>query len=39
MTIKATELLKLFTKANELDLSVAVREDNEGDYLIKIFKL
>ena len=36
MTIKATELLKLFTKANQLDLSVVVREDKDGDYVIKI---
>jgi hypothetical protein len=36
MTIKATELLKLFSKAEKLDLSVKVREDNDGDYVIKI---
>lgn len=36
MTIKATELLKLFTKANQLDLSVVVREDKDKDYVIKI---
>jgi hypothetical protein len=36
MTIKATELLKLFTKAEKLDLSVNVRQDNDGDYVIKI---
>jgi hypothetical protein len=36
MTIKATELLKLFTKAEKLDLSVVVREDKDGDYVIKI---
>jgi hypothetical protein len=36
MTIKATELLKLFAKAEKLDLSVKVREDNDGDYVIKI---
>lgn len=36
MTIQATELLKLFAKATQLDLSVVVREDNDGDYVIKI---
>jgi hypothetical protein len=36
MTIKATELLKLLTKAEKLDLSVKVREDKDGDYVIKI---
>ena len=36
MTIQTTELLKLFIKANQLDLSVVVREDKDGDYVIKI---
>jgi hypothetical protein len=39
MTIKATELLKLFTKAKQLDLSVEVREDKDGDYVIRIFEM
>ncbi len=39
MTIKATELLRLFTKAEKLDLSVAVREDKDGDYVIRIFAM
>ena len=39
MTIKVTELLKLFTKAEKLDLSVAVREDKDGDYVIRIFAM
>ena len=39
MTIKATELLKLFSKAEKLDLSVAVREDKDGDYVIRIFAM
>ena len=30
MTIKATELLKLFTKAKQLDLSVEVCEDKDA---------
>jgi hypothetical protein len=39
MTIKVTELLKLFSKAEKLDLSVAVREDKDGDYVIRIFAM
>jgi len=38
MTIRETELLKLFSKANQLDLSVAVRED-DGDYVIRIYEM
>ena len=39
MTIKVTELLKLLTKANELGLSIVVREDKDGDYVIRIFEM
>jgi hypothetical protein len=39
MTIKTTELLKLFTKAKQLGFSVEVREDKDGDYVIRIFEL
>ena len=39
MTIKATELLKLFTKAKQLQLSVEVREDKDGDYVVRIFEM
>jgi hypothetical protein len=39
MTIKATELLKLFAKAKQLDLSVEVREDKDGDYVIRIYEM
>ena len=39
MTIKATELLKLFTKAEKLDLSVVVCEDKDGDYQIRIYQM
>ena len=39
MTIKATELLKLFTKAKQLDLSVEVREDKDGDYVVRIYEM
>jgi hypothetical protein len=39
MTIKATELLKLFSKAKQLDLSVEVCEDKDGDYVIRIYEM
>jgi hypothetical protein len=39
MTIKATELLKLFAKADKLDLSVKVREDKDGDYVVRIYEM
>ena len=39
MTIKATELLKLFSKANQLDLSVKVNEDKDGDYVVRIYEM
>ena len=39
MTIQATELLKLFSKAKQLDLSVLVREDKDGDYVIRIYEM
>jgi hypothetical protein len=39
MTIKATELLKLFTKAKQLDLSVEVCEDKDDDYVIRIYEM
>jgi hypothetical protein len=39
MTIKTTELLKLFTKAQKLQLSVEVREDKDGDYVVRIYEM
>jgi len=39
MTIKATELLKLFSKAKQLGFSVEVREDKDGDYVVRIFEM
>jgi hypothetical protein len=39
MTIKVTELLKLFAKAKQLGFSVEVREDKDGDYVIRIFEM
>ena len=38
MTIKTTELLKLLSKANQLDLSVEVCEKN-GDYVVRIYEM
>jgi cytochrome P450 len=39
MTIKVTELLKLLTKVEKLGLSVNVREDKAGDYVIRIYEM
>ena len=39
MTIKATNLLELFSKAKQLNLSVEVREDKDGDYVVRIYKM
>ena len=39
MTIQATELLKLLSKANKLGLSVGVCEDKDGDYVVRIFEM
>ena len=39
MTIQATELLKLLSKANKLGLSVGVCEDKDGDYVVRIYEM
>lgn len=39
MTIKTTDLLELLTKAGELDLSIFVKKDEDGDYVVKFYKL
>jgi hypothetical protein len=39
MTIQATELLQLLTKAKQLGFSINVHEDTDGDYVIRIFEL
>ncbi len=39
MTIRETELLKLFSKAKQLDLSVEVREDKDSDYVVRIYEM
>ena len=39
MTIKVTELLKLLSKAEKLDLTAGVCEDKDGDYVIRIYEM
>jgi predicted DNA binding protein len=39
MTVSTTELLELLAKAGELDLSIFVREDEDGDYIVKFYEL
>ena len=39
MTIKITELLDLLAYAGELDLSIFVKQDKGGDYVVKFYEL
>ena len=39
MTIKTTDLLDLLAYAGELDLSIFVRQDEDGDYVLKFYEL
>jgi hypothetical protein len=39
MTIKITDLLDLLTYAGELDLSIFVKKDEDGDYVVKFYEL
>lgn len=39
MTIKITDLLDLLTYAGELDLSIFVKQDEDGDYVLKFYEL
>lgn len=39
MSIQATELLRLFTKASNLGLYAVVKEDKDGDYVVRIFEM
>ena len=39
MIIKTTELLELLAKAGELDLSIFVKQDKDGDYVVKFYEL
>jgi hypothetical protein len=37
--IKTTDLLELLTYAGELDLSIFVRQDEDGNYVVKFYEL
>ena len=39
MIIKTTDLLELLTYAGELNLSFFVRQDEDGDYVLKFYEL
>ena len=39
MTVSTTDLLELLAYAGELDLSIFVREDEDGDYIVKFYEL
>lgn len=39
MIIKTTDLLELLAYAGELDLSIFVRQDEDGDYVLKFYEL
>ena len=39
MTIKITDLLDLLAYAGELDLSIFVKQDKDGDYVVKFYEL
>ena len=39
MTIRTTDLLELLTYAGELDLSIFVKQNKDGDYIVKFYEL
>ena len=39
MIIKTTDLLDLLAYAGELDLSIFVKQDEDGDYVVKFYEL
>ena len=39
MTVSTTDLLDLLTYAGELDLSIFVKQDKDGDYVLKFYEL
>ena len=39
MTIKITDLLDLLAYAGELDLSIFVKQDEDGNYVVKFYEL
>ena len=38
MTVSTTDLLELLAKAGELDLSIFVKKDKDGDYIVKFYE-
>jgi hypothetical protein len=39
MTVSTTDLLELLAYAGELDLSIFVKQDKDGDYVVKFYEL
>ncbi len=39
MTMKTTDLLELLAKAGQLDLSTFVKQDEDGNYVVKFYEL
>jgi hypothetical protein len=39
MTVSTTDLLELLAYAGQLDLSIFVRQDEDGDYIVKFYEL
>ena len=39
MTIKITDLLELLAYAGELDLSIFVKQNKDGDYIVQFYEL
>jgi hypothetical protein len=39
MTVSTTDLLDLLAKAGQLDLSIFVRQHEDGDYVLKFYEL
>lgn len=39
MTIKTTYLLELLAKAGQLNLSIFVKQDEDGNYVVKFYEL
>jgi hypothetical protein len=37
--IKTTDLLELLAKVGELDLSIFVKQDKDGNYVVKFYEL
>jgi hypothetical protein len=39
MTIKTTYLLELLARAGQLNLSISVKQDEDGNYVVKFYEL